>query len=72
MGFNKPQGRQGAAKAATGIAPLKKYISQKADSFEDLNRGVRAKNKKSTTSCGATAKKWGEIAALKILNPLKN
>ena len=46
MGFNKPQGWQGAAKAATGIAPLKKYISQKAGSFEDQNRGVRQKDKK--------------------------
>ena len=48
MGFNKPQGRQGAAKAATGIAPLKKYISQKAGSFKEQNRGVNQKiiNKK--------------------------
>ncbi|MAF91852.1 MAG: hypothetical protein CL674_11330, partial [Bdellovibrionaceae bacterium] len=36
----------GAAKAATGIAPLKKYISQKAGSFKDQNRGVNPKNKK--------------------------
>jgi len=42
------QGWQGAAKAATGIAPLKKYISQKAGSFKDQNRGVNQKiiNKK--------------------------
>ncbi|MAF92593.1 MAG: hypothetical protein CL674_15095, partial [Bdellovibrionaceae bacterium] len=44
--FNKPQGWQGAAKAATGIAPLKKYISQKAGSFEALNRGVKNKPQK--------------------------
>jgi len=48
MGFNKPQGWQGAAKAATGIAPLKKYISQKAGSFEDLSRGVSEKSQKKT------------------------
>ena len=46
MGFNKPQGRQGAAEAATGIAPLKKYISQKAGSIEDQNRGVSKKKQK--------------------------
>ena len=46
MGFNKPQGWQGAAKAATGIAPLKKYIFQKAGSSEDQNRGVNQKIKK--------------------------
>ncbi|MEC9281201.1 MAG: hypothetical protein VX642_00710, partial [Bdellovibrionota bacterium] len=38
---NKPQGWQGAAKAATGVAPLKKYISQKAGSFEEPNREVK-------------------------------
>tara|TARA_Y100000782_G_scaffold51511_1_gene57255 strand:+ start:17750 stop:17899 length:150 start_codon:yes stop_codon:yes gene_type:complete len=41
MGFNKPHGRQGAAEAATGIAPLKKYISQKAGSYREKTEELK-------------------------------
>ena len=49
------QGWQGAAKAATGIAPLKKYISQKAGSFEEQNRGVENKPQNKTKASPKTS-----------------
>ena len=67
------QGWQGAAKAATGLAPLKKYISQKAGSFKDQNRGVSQTPKKKRSPKRPLQKKQiKKQATFAKLEPLKS